>query len=130
MRLRLSVLIPLLLFCGASAVWAHHSLAAEYDQNKKVSLHGTLTSIDWRNPHAWIYLNVKDESGATVKWQCELGSPNAMTRQGWTQDAAKPGDELVVEGLVAKDASKTCSTRNVKFKDGRILFSQGQPPPR
>jgi hypothetical protein len=73
---------------------------------------------------------VKDDNGATAKWQCELGSPNAMTRQGWTQDAAKAGDELVVDGLLAKDGSKTCSTRNVKFKDGRVLWSQSQSPDR
>ena len=121
--------MPCLLLLGGTALWAHHSLAAEYDQSKPVTLHGTLTSVDWRNPHAWIYLDVKGEKGDTVKWQCELGSPNAMTRQGWSQDAAKAGDELVVEGLLAKDGSTTCSTRNVKFKDGRVLFSQSQPPP-
>ena len=130
MKLRLLVLMPGLLLLGGGALWAHHSLAAEYDQSKPVTLHGTLTSVDWRNPHAWIYLDVKNEKGDVVKWQCELGSPNAMTRQGWSQDAAKAGDELVVEGLLAKDGSSTCSTRNVKFKDGRVLFSQSQPPPR
>lgn len=128
MKLRLVALIPCLAFLGAGVVQAHHSLAAEYDQAKKVTLHGTLTSIDWRNPHAWIYLDVKSESGATVKWQCELGSPNAISRQGWTQDAAKPGDELVVDGLLAKDGSNTCSSRNVRFKDGRNLWSQSQGP--
>ncbi|MBZ5578287.1 MAG: hypothetical protein LAP40_17120 [Acidobacteriia bacterium] len=129
MKTRLFALIPCLVL-GVSALWAHHSLTAEYDQSKKVTLHGTLTSIDWRNPHAWIYLSVKTESGATEKWQCELGSPNAMTRQGWTQDAAKPGDEMVVDGLLAKDGSKTCSSRNVKMKDGRVLWSQSQGPER
>lgn len=113
---------------GSAALLAHHSLAAEYDLNKPVTLKATLTSVDWRNPHAWIYLDVKEDSGATVKWQCELGSPNAMTRMGWSQDAAKPGDEIVIEGLLAKDGSKTCSTRNVKFKDGRVLYSQSQAP--
>ena len=130
MRLRLFLFLPCLALFAGSALQAHHSLAAEYDQSKKVSLTGTLVSIDWRNPHAWIYMNVKDETGAMVKWQCELGSPNAMTRQGWSQDAAKPGDELVIDGIMAKDASKTCSTRNVKFKDGRVLWSQSQAPER
>lgn len=130
MKTRLFVFLPCLAFFAASALQAHHSLTAEYDQSKKVTLHGTLTSIDWRNPHAWIYLTVKDDNGATAKWQCELGSPNAMTRQGWTQDAAKAGDELIVDGLLAKDGSKTCSTRNVKFKDGRVLWSQSQSPDR
>lgn len=95
MKTRLFVFLPCIGLFAATALQAHHSLTAEYDQSKKVTLHGTLTSIDWRNPHAWIFLAVKEDSGATVKWQCELGSPNAMTRQGWTQDAAKAGDELV-----------------------------------
>jgi hypothetical protein len=114
----------------AGGLYAHHSLAAEYDQNKPVTLHAVFTSIDWRNPHAFLYLDVKGENGAVVKWQCELGSPNALTRAGWSPDAAKAGDELVVEGLLARDGSRTCSTRNVKFKDGRILFNQGQGPAR
>ncbi len=129
MKLLRLLSVPCLALLAANVVLAHHSLTAEYDQSKKVTLQGTLTSIDWRNPHAWIYLTVKEENGATAKWQCELGSPNAMTRQGWSQDAAKPGDELVVEGLLAKDGSKTCSSRNVKFKkDGRVLWSQSQSP--
>jgi hypothetical protein len=103
---------------------AHHSLAAEFDQSKPVKLAGTVTSLDWRNPHAWIYLDVKDESGALVKWQCELGSPNAMTRAGFGPENAKAGDEIVIDGLLAKDGSKTCSTRVVKSKDGRTLLSQ------
>ena len=130
MKLRRLVSTPALVLLAVSGLWAHHSLTAEYDQSKKVTLHGTLASIDWRNPHAWIYLTVKTESGATEKWQCELGSPNAMTRQGWSQDAAKAGDELIVEGLLAKDGSKTCSTRDVKFKDGRVLWSQSRGPER
>lgn len=110
---------------GLPAAWGHHAVAAEFDQSKPVALTGKITSIDWRNPHAWVYLDVKDESGAVVKWQCELGSPNQMTRSGWKQGDAKPGDEIVVAGILAKDGSKTCSTRNIKFKDGRVLFSQG-----
>jgi hypothetical protein len=129
-NLRFSVFMPWVALMIAGALQAHHSLSAEYDQNKPVTLHATLTSIDWRNPHAFLYLEVKDDSGAKVKWQCELGSPNALTRAGWSQDAAKPGDEIVIEGLLARDGSKTCSTRNVKFKDGRILFNQGQGPAR
>jgi hypothetical protein len=127
-KFRHFVLISCLALFGAAALQAHHSLTAEYDTTKKVTLDGKLINIDWRNPHAWIYLTVKDEHGAETKWQCELGSPNAMTRQGWTQDAAKPGDELVVDGLRAKDGSNTCSSRNVKFKSGRVLWSQSQRP--
>lgn len=120
----------ILIFClgafGVTSLWAHHSLAAEYDQKKPVSLKGTLTKLDWRNPHAWIYLDVKNEGGATEKWQCELGSPNAMTRVGFSQDSVKEGEEITLDGLLAKDGSKTCSTRVVKSKDGRTLLSQSE----
>jgi len=123
MKIRLLVLSSLL---GITSAWGHHSLAAEYDTTKQVTIKGTITSIDWRNPHAWLYLDVKNESGAVEKWQVELGSPNAMQRMGWHQKDAKVGDELVVEGVMARDGSKTCSSRNIKFPDGRIVYSQSQ----
>jgi hypothetical protein len=109
---------------GSTSLWAHHSLAAEYDQKKPVSLTGTLTKLDWRNPHAWIYMDVKNASGGIDKWQCELGSPNAMTRAGFTQDSVKEGDEIVLDGILAKKGTNTCSTRTVKSKDGRTVLSQ------
>ena len=117
--------LPLFAILTAGMAWSHHSLAAEFDQSKPVNFTGVFTSIDWRNPHAWIYLDVKDESGKVVKWQCELGSPNQMARSGWSKDSVKPGEEVIVSGIMAKDGSKTCSTRNMKFKDGRTVFSQG-----
>ena len=104
--------------------WAHHSLAAEFDSTKPITLTGTMTSMDWRNPHAWMYIDVKGEDGKIVKWQCELGSPNAMTRVGFNSESIKVGEEVVLEGLMAKDASKTVNTRVVKSKDGKILLSQ------
>ncbi len=109
---------------GAVSLSAHHSLSAEYDQKKPVSLNGTVTKLDWRNPHAWVYLDVKNAAGETEKWQCELGSPNAMTRAGFTPESVKEGDEVVLNGILAKDASKTCSTRDLKNKDGRVILSQ------
>jgi hypothetical protein len=122
MKTRLIFLTP----CLAFSLWAHHSLNAEYDTTKPVSLSGTLTSVDWRNPHAWIYIDAKNASGAVEKWQCELGSPNAMARAGFGRKSASPGDEIVLDGILAKDGSKTCSTRVVKAKDGRILYSQSE----
>jgi hypothetical protein len=117
----------ILALCGAfgvTSLWAHHSLAAEYDQKKPVSLTGTVTKLDWRNPHAWVYMDVKNSSGEMEKWQCELGSPNAMTRAGFNPESVKEGDEVTLNGILAKDASKTCSTRDLKSKDGRTLLSQ------
>ena len=123
MKTRLFALTLCLGVCGTS-LWAHHSLAAEFDQKKPVSLTGTLTKLDWRNPHAWIYMDVKNASGGTDKWECELGSPNAMTRAGFTQGSVKVGDELVLDGILAKKGANICSTRTVKGKDGRTVLSQ------
>jgi len=109
---------------GGTSLWAHHSLAAEFDQKKPVSLTGTLTKLDWRNPHAWIYMDVKNASGVVEKWECELGSPNAMTRAGFTQDSVKVGDELVLDGILSKKGTNICSTRTVKGKDGHTVLSQ------
>ena len=108
------------------ALWGHHSLTAEYDTAKPITLSGTFTQLDWRNPHAWIYLDVKNASGVVENWRCELGSPNAMTRVGFTRDAIKPGDEIVLDGLLAKKGANICSTRVVKSKDGRTLLSQSE----
>ena len=123
MQRKTFLLVSLGLF-GSLALWGHHSLNAEYDQAKPVSLTGTFTQLDWRNPHAWIYLTVKNAAGGTENWRCELGSPNAMTRAGFNPESVKEGDEVTLNGILAKDASKTCSTRDLKSKDGRTLLSQ------
>lgn len=109
---------------GTSYAVAHHSLAAEFDSTKPKTITGKLTKLDWRNPHAWIYVDVKNDKGVIEKWQCELGSPNAMTRAGFSQDDVKVGDEITLDGILARDGSKTISTRNVKGKDGKIVLSQ------
>lgn len=109
-------------------LWGHHSLSAEYDQSKPITLNGTFTQLDWRNPHAWIFLTVKNADGTSANWRCELGSPNAMSRVGFTRDAIKEGDEIVLEGILAKKGENICSTRVVKSKDGRTLLSQSEQP--
>jgi hypothetical protein len=103
-------------------VAAHHSFSAEFDQNKAVSLKGEVAKLEWFNPHIWLYVDVKDEHGAVTRWQCEGGAPNSLTRNGWSKDSLKPGDAVVVEGYLAKDASNTCSIRQVKTADGRGVF--------
>ena len=122
--MKLRLLIPVVFLLVIPAAWAHHSLAAEFDSTKPMSLTGTVTSLDWRNPHAWLYIDVKGENGQVAKWQCELGSPNAMTRAGFGPDSVKPGDEIMIDGLLAKDGSKTINTRVVKSKDGKVILSQ------
>ncbi|MCU1334515.1 MAG: hypothetical protein JWO19_96 [Bryobacterales bacterium] len=124
MKIRLITLTFCLGLLGTTSLWAHHSLAAEFDQKKPISLTGTLTKLDWRNPHAWIYMDVKNANGGVDKWECELGSPNAMTRAGFTQDSVKLGDEIVLDGILSKKGTNICSTRTVKAKDGRTVLSQ------
>src|SRR5438132_218919 len=102
---------------------AHHSFAAEFDGNKSVQLAGTVTKLEWTNPHIWVYLDVKDASGSAVKWQCEGGPPNMLTRNGWSKDSLKPGDQVTIEGWLAKDGSKTCNARSVKLPGGKSVFA-------
>jgi hypothetical protein len=104
---------------------AHHSFAAEFDTKKPVELTGTVTSIEWVNPHAWIHMDVKDESGKVASWNFELGSPNLLLRNGWRRDTIKPGDMITVSGSAAKDGSNLANARTVKTIDGKRVFNAG-----
>jgi hypothetical protein len=103
---------------------AHHSFAAEYDNKKPISLTGTVTKVEWMNPHARFYLDVKDkDSGKVTNWEFELGSPNGLMRQGWTRNSMKIGDEVSIDGSLAKDGSNLANARTVKLADGKRLFA-------
>ena len=113
---------------------AHHSFAAEYDANRPVTLKGTVSKIEWMNPHARFYVDVRDEKGVVTNWNFELASPNVLTRNGWTRKSLNVGDEVVVEGSLAKDGSKMANARVVKLGDGRRVFAGSSggdtaPPP-
>ena len=104
---------------------AHHSFAAEFDSKKPVELKGTLVELEWVNPHAWIHMDVTDASGKVTRWDCELGSPNLLMRNGWRKDVIKKGEMIIVTGAQAKDASNLASARTVAFADGRRVFNAG-----
>ena len=103
----------------------HHSFAAEFDSTKPVELKGTVTRLDWVNPHAWIYIDVKDESGKVTSWGCELGSPNILIRNGWGRGTLKAGDSIIVNGSRAKDGSNVANARTVRLADGKRVFNAG-----
>jgi hypothetical protein len=113
---------------SAASMFAHHSFSAEFDSSKPVTLKGKVIKVDWLNPHIWIYVDVKDESGKLVHWQCEGGAPNSLTRNGWTKNELKEGDAVTIEGTLAKDASNTCNASRVALPDGRRVFAGSSNP--
>jgi len=115
------LLVAALACSSPSSLLAHHSFAAEFDASKAVRITGTLTKIEWTNPHSYFYVEVKDESGAVVKWSCEAGSPGALSRRGFKRGDLKLGDAIVVDGYRAKDGSNHMDARRVTLADGRVV---------
>ena len=118
---------------GTAAAAAHHSFAAQYDANKPVTLKGIVSKVEWTNPHARFYVDVRDEAGTVTNWNLELASPNVLVRNGWSRKSLMVGDEIVVEGSLAKDGSKMANARVVRLADGRRVFagsSGGDTPPK
>jgi hypothetical protein len=106
---------------------AHHSFAAEYDATKPISFTGTVTKVEWLNPHVRLFLDVKDERGAVTNWELTMGSATGLVRRGWTRDLLKPGVMVKVDGYRARDGSNLANLRTVTFGDGRRMFT-GAPP--
>lgn len=104
-------------------LWAHHSFAAEYDSSKPIKVVGKVTKVEWTNPHARFYVTSKDDSGKVTDWNFELGSPNVLIRQGWKRSSLKEGDQVTVEGYMAKDGSNLANARRVTLADGRKVFA-------
>ena len=117
------------LLLAAVPVMAHHSFAAEFDSAKPVKLIGSVTKIEWMNPHAYFYIDVKDASGKVTNWGLEMGSPNGLMRQGWTRNSMKIGDEVTVEGSAAKDGSNIANARSVTLSTGTRLFAASSQAP-
>jgi hypothetical protein len=108
------------LIAKPSLLLAHHSVGATFDPQATVTLEGTVTKIDWFNPHTWIYITV---DGSAEEYQCEGSSPNSLRRRGWSKDSLNPGDQVTVEGLKARNDPYSCYARSVKLADGKQLFS-------
>ncbi len=118
---------PLALLAAAAlasaAVEAHHSFSAEFDRDKPITLTGTVTKLEWTNPHARIYIDVEDESGNVVNWDFELGPPNGLMRLGWNRNSLAPGQVVTIEGFLSKLDTNVANARTVRLADGRQVFA-------
>jgi hypothetical protein len=102
---------------------AHHAFAAEFDAKKPVLFKGTVTKMEWINPHVWIHIDVKQDSGAVEQWMVEGGAPNVLYKRGFSKQSLLPGTQVVVDGYRAKDGSKKMNAREITFSDGKKLFA-------
>jgi hypothetical protein len=107
---------------------AHHSFSAEFDVTKPVKVHGAVTKMEWVNPHSWIYVDVKDPDGKVTNWHFELGSPNALFREGWKKDSVPVGLEVDILAYEAKNGGNVGNCRSVLLPNGKELFSGGSSP--
>ena len=122
-----AAVVLLMILAGAPA-WAHHAFAAEFDAKKPVKLQGTVTKMEWINPHAWIHVDVKKSDGTVDEWMIEAGTPNTLLRRGFTKDSLKPGTEVLVDGYQSKDGSLRANCRDVTLPNGQVLFLGSNSP--
>jgi hypothetical protein len=121
-KIKFSLAVVCLLVAVFPAL-AHHAFVAQYDASKSTTLQGVVTKVEWTNPHARFYVDVKDKSGKVANWNLELASPNALRRLGWTRDILKPGDKVSVFAAPAKDGAKMANARTVTLADGRKMVA-------
>jgi hypothetical protein len=121
-------ILSVTLLVAALPALAHHPFSAEYDIDKPVAIAGTLTKLEWVNPHGWIYLDVKGTDGKVVSWAVEFGAPNALLRRGVRKADFPLGVELVIKGYRAKNGTPTVNGTSVKFPDGRNLYTGSSGP--
>jgi len=128
MKLKSTFALAAFAVATVAPVWAHHSFAAEFDDRKPLKLTGTVTKMEWTNPHSWIHLDVKGPDGKVTSWMIEAGSPNALYRLGYNKNMLPVGTEIVVDGYHAKDNSNRGVGKDLTFTNGKRLFLGGSAP--
>ncbi len=127
---RLPGMLGLVLLLASATATAHHAFSSEFDENTPVKFEGTLTKADWVNPHAWLYIDVKDKDGKVANWAVEMGPPNALLRRGWKRSSLQVGALIKVEGFAAKNGKEFANATNVTLPDGTKVFAGAEEPPR
>ena len=122
-----TIAAALFVFATTRPAVAHHSFAAEFDASQPVTLHGTVTGMEWINPHAWLHIDVKNEDGTTTAWMIEGATSNTLFRRGFTRDSVKAGMEITVEGYRSRNGANRANGRDLILPDGSRLF-MGSPP--
>ena len=117
-----AVAIGLLILGAAATAWAHHAFGSEFDATKPVKFRGTVTKMEWINPHAWIHVAVTKPDGTVEEWMIEAGTPNTLLRRGLTKESLKPGMEIIVDGYQSKDGSLRANGRDLTLPNGQTLF--------
>jgi len=129
MGTKLAVVICVAVIAASGRVVAHHSFAAEFDENKPVKLTGTVTSVEWTNPHIWFFMDVKNPDGTVTNWGFEMASPNSLLRAGWKRDSMKIGDVVAVEARRARDGSNHANAQAVVLTATNQRLFAGSPIP-
>lgn len=119
-QLRMLAVIAVVWLAAPSA-FAHHPFADEFDRSQSITLMGTLTRLDWQNPHVYAYIDVKDAQGQVANWKIEMGSPNALTKEGWTRTAVRPGDEVTIQGWRAKTPTNLANAESFTLPGGKRM---------
>jgi len=122
-KIGLLVAVAGILLSAAAPLRAHHAFSAEFDQSKPIKMSGQITKLEWTNPHAWLFVDVKGSDGKVVPWRFEMGAPNALLRAGWSRSDIKPGTAVTISGFLARAGGPVGNAFQVRLPDGRDLFA-------